>query len=366
MAYANGYTYRATFTVDQVGSNLTQFPILISGTYADLAHTGHSGKVTSTSGYDIAFTTDSAGGTLVYPEIESYNHETGAVVLWVAFNLSGSATTTIYCFYGNSSITTSQFSENAVWDSNFEGVWHLSEAITGASQTAYDSTDSSLDGNTTGTWVATPSVTGQIAKALEFDGASYGSQIEISGGSYSGMDGQYLTISAWVKPDGFPGGYNRVMDRIYAGQFVASINNGAMCLGVSTSGTSIGWTTALTPDSTVSTGSWQHIAFVYDGSYGRAYLNGSATGTPVSGSGTLAASTANIAIGGRTDSSNRRWDGVLDEVRLSKSARSADWITAEYASQNDPSSFYSTSNWNTEAAGGSVPIFMRQYRQRWA
>jgi hypothetical protein len=32
--------------------------------------------------------------------------------------------------------------------------------------------------------------------------------------------------------------------------------------------------------------------------------------------------------------------GTLDEVRVSKTARSADWVKTEYNNQNSPSSFY--------------------------
>ena len=34
------------------------------------------------------------------------------------------------------------------------------------------------------------------------------------------------------------------------------------------------------------------------------------------------------------------WNGTIDEVRISSSARSADWIAAEYNNQSSPSTFY--------------------------
>jgi hypothetical protein len=36
--------------------------------------------------------------------------------------------------------------------------------------------------------------------------------------------------------------------------------------------------------------------------------------------------------------------GSLDEVQLSNSVRSAQWIATEYANQNSPSTFYSVGN----------------------
>src|SRR6202034_4279174 len=42
--------------------------------------------------------------------------------------------------------------------------------------------------------------------------------------------------------------------------------------------------------------------------------------------------------------------GTLDEVRISSSARSGDWITAEYNNESSPSTFYSV--WEAASAGG--------------
>jgi hypothetical protein len=38
------------------------------------------------------------------------------------------------------------------------------------------------------------------------------------------------------------------------------------------------------------------------------------------------------------------FDGILDEVRISNSARSAFWISTEYNNQNSPATFYSLGN----------------------
>ena len=46
-----------------------------------------------------------------------------------------------------------------------------------------------------------------------------------------------------------------------------------------------------------------------------------------------------VKIGAGFDTS-RYWRGQIDEVRISDSIRSADWIAAEYNNQNSPSTFY--------------------------
>src|SRR5208282_6682714 len=66
--WSNGYTYQRTITINysQVpNTNQTNFPVLISGTYSYLATTGNGGNVTNANGYDIIFTSDAAGATIL-------------------------------------------------------------------------------------------------------------------------------------------------------------------------------------------------------------------------------------------------------------------------------------------------------------
>ena len=111
-AWPNGYSYQATFTVaaGQVPSAQTNFPALISGTFADFATTANGGRIyntcTQTVGNnstavpcDLIFTSDAAGTMLLNWEFETYAATTGAVNVWVnAPNLSNG--TVIYAWYG--------------------------------------------------------------------------------------------------------------------------------------------------------------------------------------------------------------------------------------------------------------------------
>jgi len=46
-----------------------------------------------------------------------------------------------------------------------------------------------------------------------------------------------------------------------------------------------------------------------------------------------------FTLGGLSNASDLH-DGMLDEVRISNVARSADWILTEFSNQSDPGSFY--------------------------
>src|SRR5206468_3593643 len=117
------------------------FPLVFMGTYSYLATTGNGGGVTNASGYDIVFTTNTSGSTILNHEIETYNGTTGAVNMWVQIpTLSHTTDTVFYVCYGNSAVTTSQEHATAVWDSNYKGVWHLPN---GTTLTANDSTSNS-------------------------------------------------------------------------------------------------------------------------------------------------------------------------------------------------------------------------------
>src|SRR5438105_5271179 len=84
--YSNGYSSRRTVVIDHTkvpNTDQTNFPMLFSGTYAYLATTSNGGGVTSSSGYDIIFTSDAGGNSVLPFERESYTATTGAVLYWV-------------------------------------------------------------------------------------------------------------------------------------------------------------------------------------------------------------------------------------------------------------------------------------------
>ncbi len=106
------YGYERTITIDhrQVpNTDQVNFPVLISGTYGDLAAVGNGGKVQNPNGYDIAFTNDAAGNNKLDHEIESYDPVTGTINFWVRIpSFSHTADTVIYLQYGSAVVITSQ------------------------------------------------------------------------------------------------------------------------------------------------------------------------------------------------------------------------------------------------------------------
>src|ERR1700676_541903 len=129
------YTAHSSLAIDHTkagASDSANFPVLVSGVYAFLATVAHGGMVTSASGYDIVFTSDALGATLLNWEIDSYDPVTGTVNFWVKIpTLSHTVDTVIYMWYGNAAITTFQGGAAGVfWDSNFNPVYHFKDGTT--------------------------------------------------------------------------------------------------------------------------------------------------------------------------------------------------------------------------------------------
>jgi hypothetical protein len=99
-----------------------------------------------------------------------------------------------------------------------------------------------------------------------------------------------------------------------------------------------------TPSNSVTTGTWHHIAVVYDrGAVTNdpiMYLDGVAMAlTKAAPTGTMALDGAySLRIGNR-EALDRTFDGSIDEARLSTVARSAQWIETSFANQNGPDAF---------------------------
>ncbi len=172
-AYANGYSYRRTITINEsqvTGSgDLTSFPVMMNFATSTLRTTGNGGNVTDAQGDDIIFTSDAAGSTVLDFEIESYDATNGVITAWVEVpTLDFNDNTVVYMFYGNASVTTSQEDIPGTWDgASYVGVYHMD----GDASTQLDSADSSVshDGTVSG---ATAGATGKIGPAYDFDGTN--------------------------------------------------------------------------------------------------------------------------------------------------------------------------------------------------
>jgi RHS repeat-associated protein len=331
-AYPNGYSYRRAIVIDHskvINTDQVDFPTLISGTYSDLATASNGGRVRNASGFDIIFTSDSAGQTRLDHEIESYDAATGKFNIWVRIPaLSHSTDTLLYMWYGNSSVLTSQANVAGVWSNAFRSVYHLSDNA--ANTAVLDSLGLSNAIASTNTSLA--STPGEIARALGT------SAMAITASNTSQLVGGAAprTMSCWAKAT------TSASDQFFCGYGIA--NNGKAFSLFESSGSHtfqfVGYYADVNSGVDIADGNWHLLTVSYDGSTIRTYVDGSAKGT---GPLTLNTTTSSFLLGKAAWSGNCSACSV-DEVRLQGVARSGDWIATEFQNQSSPTSFSAISS----------------------
>jgi hypothetical protein len=324
--------------------DLFDFPLLVSRTDVEL-----SDGVGKSDGSDISFT--SSDGIALPREIERFDVATGELIAWVRIpELSLSDDTTIYMYYGNPFAL--EPNAATVWDSEFFAVHHMASR--------FDSTAHQNHATVVGD--AHFGSAGAIGHSGIVDGAGDGYElpdiVQLRGVSQ-------LTFSAWVRMDG-PSQVQVIGGRtgndstgwgMTSGSSVASSADpipeghddivlsvgalGPMGVGHNTTGNVIAFAPAL-----------QHWVGVFDGTQsnvnlrGRIYIDGEEfptenyggglpTQTPVAVAGHVISIATTVTNFGGTTSLR----GTIDEVRLSRTARSSAWIRVEHANQNDPQGF---------------------------
>lgn len=327
--------FKRSVTLDQPSSDLTNFPVLILGTYSYLKTVANGGLVESASGYDIVFYSDSALTTKLDFERVSWDATTGAVEFWVRIpTLTSASPTAIYLGYGNAAIVTDQQNKNGTWSSDYVAVWHMDDA----SNPATDSTSNALSMTQTGT--VTFGATGKIKY-----GTGYANNIANFLSNSSATLGliNALSISAWISSPVVGVGLNSnlgILDKTIGG---ATNKQYQLFLALDTPNfrlTKGGVSTTLTADAPLAVqNAWYHIMATWDGTTMKMYVNGVVqTTTPA-----LAAPIDNgvgATVIGQIGSSVFAFDGTIDETRVLNTARTANWIAAEYSNQNDPANFY--------------------------
>ena len=194
-ALPNGYALRRAITIHSnlvPNTDQSNFPILFTGTYADLAGLIYNGYDSLTPMATTSFSPRMPAGNTVLPfEQETYDQIHGTVTYWVKVpTVSHTSDTTIYMFYENSAVTTDQSNSTGTWDSNFKAVWHLPN---GGTLSANDSTSNS----NTSTITSTTAIASPIGGAAWFNGST--SRIDVSGAANTSMS--TYTVETWLNPE---------------------------------------------------------------------------------------------------------------------------------------------------------------------
>lgn len=334
---AGGYAHEYTIKLgnsSQIPSTQSAFPVMVCAnltlgngnacqTLAGLKGTGSGGYVTNTQGYDIGFSfTACIAPTLLSWETVFYDGTTGKIEAYVKVP-SLVAGGTLYVCVGNSAITTFQGgSTGAAWNSSYAMVQHFGALAT------FNSADSTANANN-GANTAVSSASGQINAGASFNGTT--SCIDINNTILASAS--KLAASAWIKNTA--SGDARIITK---GFYTGSANNGFILRQESSNVLCFYWqdgTGSACSSGTYNDGAWHQVVATFTGSVMALYVDAALVAT---GSGTGILNTSNdLQISGANGS--EFWNGQIDEVEVSSTDLSVDWIAAEYHNQSAPAGF---------------------------
>ncbi len=340
-AWPNGYSYRRQVVINHSGvaGDLTGYPLLIAGTYSDLATVANGGKLNSLNGYDLVAASDVNGANLLKFQRVSWSSTTGAIVLMVNLPaLSSTVNTNIYLFYGNASIVADPQNAAAVWDSSYSGVFHLADNAN--NNIVADSTGNANNGInvavTSSKSVAGPFQSGTLGAGLSYNGSTDSTDLGVSA-DWDVTTGD-ATWELWVLPTTLATFTTFLSHGAYGadGYYFQWSNQAAQPGAAAIVNGVIGFT-VVSPSLSFTAGVWSHIAFVKSGTMGTWFVNGAPSlSTYV---GTFASAARHLWLG-RYDAPGGGAAVELSEFRYSSAARSAAWIATNFNNQSNPSGFY--------------------------
>ncbi|MGA7178783.1 MAG: DUF2341 domain-containing protein [Thiobacillaceae bacterium] len=323
------WTARQTLTFNNSAQSetLVNFPVLVVLNSGNIDYTK-----TQNNGADLRFF--AADGTPLAYDIEQWN-EAGTSYVWVKVPqiTGGSVTDSITMYYGNAAAPAGANPE-AVWGSSYRAVQFMDGTL-------LDVTANNNDGVNAGA-TTTP---GKVGPAQSFNGVNS----DISLGSGASIDDVFAgggTVSAWIDPSGWgQNGYGRLLDKSNA-----TLPTGGWALELSQSTSSLlfqqGFSAGLgswwSANGSISLNTWQQVTVTYNsssaGNVPIFYINGVQVGTNVNSSPVGAAvsdAALDLHVGNFSLGTIRTFAGAIDEVSVSGTVRSADWIHAEYLNETN-------------------------------
>lgn len=292
--------------INPTSSSLINFPVYLNITYK-------SGMQADFD--DLRFyngSCDGNGGQL-YAELESKSDGVNANV-WVKTNLS-TGNNTVAMYFDNDYVGNVWDGAGNVWD-NYVLVSHNNDS------TGVDSSSIGNDGIVDATIAG-----GIIGNGYDYDGSS--DETAYSANDAYNMTAYNATIEMWVY-DRDDDGENEILGGImYGAGYIMALHQGfGNDVGFLVYGTS--GNQKANPAGTLGAGSWFYAVGTYNHNGTINYFHDGAIAATINLSENLRENTPYTFYSGASYSGSNRFNGTIDEVRMSNVLRSADWINMTY------------------------------------
>ena len=309
------FAYGSLLTVagyDAARPALEGFPVLVR--ISDNVPTGffYDDLQSKSTGEDLAFV-DMEGNGLPF-EIDTWN-PSGESLVWVTLPTMTNGTQFVMC-WGSDASGKSLCADNPF--SGYKGVWHMNSA---------SPVDASASGNNGTVGGSAAVAAGKVGSAVSLPNKSdyvTCGQNQPNSELFSGF-----TVEGWANLANTSGNHTLFGKNLF--------------MSVRTSGAKIQITTPGIKDHTdisanLSPNTWFHWAmtFVPGNSGLKFYVNGANVNTQNASDLGNQTQSGEMWLGRNQWGNDQNFQGSLDEMRLSAGIKSADWIAADYATQNDP------------------------------
>jgi hypothetical protein len=340
MAFPDGWNYRVRITINPsvVDADLTEFPITFNKDILPAVLASTSGGALNGGG-DIRFSSDEAGTNRLACDIRTFvtnaTYASRRVDITVKVPaVSSSNNTHIYMWWGKTGETQpavdAPFGRYSVYDSNYVGVWALNENPSSTAPQLLDRTSNTYHMTTYGSMASGQSLAdGVVDKAISFDGVNdYSLVTNVSN------FGPLHTITALVR--------NTALQSSVIN--VSSNTNSGFRLVISADelGLAFGGVGAYFSGFYIYSEVWEFVSTRVTGNGGTCHFrhNDSTNSASV---GNMAATAINRITFATRGDINAYTRVELDEVRISKSLRSAEWVKFEYEHIVNPYSVFTLS-----------------------
>ncbi|MBN2036149.1 MAG: DUF2341 domain-containing protein [Chitinispirillaceae bacterium] len=319
--YAQQVCLNTSVSGAHVERDVLNFPVLVRLNAANFDFTQ-----ASANGADIRFT--KTGNTFLPHEIEQWDAVNRQAEVWVQVDTvhGDDSTQTIMMYWGNPGAAGVSNSAMVFDTANgFQGVWHLNENPAAGAEAIKDRTANGYNATPYGSMTAADAVDAVVGKGLDFDGNNdyLNAGKVVLTGSYS--------VGLWVRLNRV-NNYQRIIfqDSAYT-LWYDSDRSGARMEHIDSSGIWRGIPQDGGAVQPTNIGVWYYLTGTFDGDRVRFYVNG-ILATTSNGMAVNPASHGYDLLLGQSWN-NSYVNGTMDEIRIEKVNRSADWIKLCYINQ---------------------------------